>query len=284
MIEVKEFYKVSEIADFFGVSSDVIRFYDKMGILSPGKNKANNYRAYTWSDFICMDYIFRLKKMDLPLSSIRQIINEFSIEDSLDLMKEQEKEIDKKIEQLVYARKLAREHISLFATMEKNDGLMEVIESPIFICRIIDGPLQGILDDFQRLTNAQMPYLTFILNKEATCLTDVDKDASYEEYKRKVVKPSKQYISIIDDGTLAESKLVQENEKMTIFKPRLCLHAMETVKLGETLKHMYQMHEWREAQGYQVCGNMLTRMLTLANGGETEFTYYDMWIPVEPKL
>ena len=50
-------YKVGEIAKFYGVSVDTVRFYDRKGVLRPEKKTDNNYRSYNKEEFITMDYI-----------------------------------------------------------------------------------------------------------------------------------------------------------------------------------------------------------------------------------
>ena len=54
MQEKKIAYSVGEMAEYFGISRDTLRLYDKMGILSPMKNENNGYRVYSRVDFICL--------------------------------------------------------------------------------------------------------------------------------------------------------------------------------------------------------------------------------------
>ncbi len=64
--QVKD-YCVKEIADYYGISAQTVRLYDKKGLLPSDKNKLNGYRIYTREDIVTMDYICRLKKMHFHL-------------------------------------------------------------------------------------------------------------------------------------------------------------------------------------------------------------------------
>ena len=59
--QVKDYY-VKEIADYYGISAQTVRLYDKKGLLPSDKNELNGYRIYTREDIVTMDYICRLKK------------------------------------------------------------------------------------------------------------------------------------------------------------------------------------------------------------------------------
>ena len=52
----KSEYLVGELAEYFGVSNDTLRLYDKKGICSPQKNETNHYRTYSREDFILLEF------------------------------------------------------------------------------------------------------------------------------------------------------------------------------------------------------------------------------------
>ena len=72
--ELKD-YHIGEVAKFYGLTVDAVRLYDKKGILSPPKNNETNYRIYSKEDFVTMDYVMRLRRMDIPLESIRDMMH-----------------------------------------------------------------------------------------------------------------------------------------------------------------------------------------------------------------
>lgn len=77
--QVKDYY-VKELADYYGISAQAVRLYDKKGLLPSDKNEVNGYRTYTREDVVTMDYICRLKKMHFSLEEIRRIMNEEPLE------------------------------------------------------------------------------------------------------------------------------------------------------------------------------------------------------------
>lgn len=76
----KSKYLVGELAEYFGVSNDTLRLYDKKGICSPQKNEMNHYRTYSREDFILLEFVMRLKQMGMTLDEIKMMVTDCSVE------------------------------------------------------------------------------------------------------------------------------------------------------------------------------------------------------------
>ena len=65
--------KITEVEQLVGVTKRNIRFYEKEGLLSPGRNKENGYRDYGEADVTVLRQIKLLRKLDVPLEEIRRM-------------------------------------------------------------------------------------------------------------------------------------------------------------------------------------------------------------------
>ena len=65
--------KINEVEQLVGVTKRNIRFYEKEGLLSPGRNKENGYRDYGEADVTVLRQIKLLRKLDVPLDEIRRM-------------------------------------------------------------------------------------------------------------------------------------------------------------------------------------------------------------------
>ena len=130
-------YHVGELAEYFGVSKDTLRLYDKMGILSPVKNEQNGYRVYSRADFICLDYIMRLKSLNMPLDDIKMMINDCTIERAEAIMQVQDKILEDKIEELRRLRIVVQDYQKSFSRVIQNLGQITIEESPTLIFKEI---------------------------------------------------------------------------------------------------------------------------------------------------
>ncbi len=69
-------YQVSELALKCNVTKDTVRFYAKIGLLKPQRNRDNGYQYFSEQDKKRLDFIRRAKYLGYTLKEIKQIIEE----------------------------------------------------------------------------------------------------------------------------------------------------------------------------------------------------------------
>ena len=65
--------KINEVEERVGITKRNIRYYEKEGLLSPGRNSENGYRDYADEDVEALKKIKLLRKLDVPLEEIRRM-------------------------------------------------------------------------------------------------------------------------------------------------------------------------------------------------------------------
>lgn len=65
--------KINEVEERVGVTKRNIRYYEKEGLLQPGRNSENGYRDYSEADVEELKKIKLLRKLDVPLEEIRRM-------------------------------------------------------------------------------------------------------------------------------------------------------------------------------------------------------------------
>jgi len=67
--------RIKEVEELVGISKKNIRFYEKEELLTPGRESENSYRDYTDEDVERLKQIKLLRKLDMPISQIKQILD-----------------------------------------------------------------------------------------------------------------------------------------------------------------------------------------------------------------
>lgn len=67
--------KIKEVERLTGITAKNIRFYEEQGLLSPARNSENSYRNYGESEIKTLKIIKILRKLDLPVSDIRNVLS-----------------------------------------------------------------------------------------------------------------------------------------------------------------------------------------------------------------
>lgn len=68
-------YRITELANLFGLSRSTLLHYDRIGLLQPSGREQNGYRYYTEADRERLNQISRYRQAGLPLSSIEELLS-----------------------------------------------------------------------------------------------------------------------------------------------------------------------------------------------------------------
>lgn len=76
--------KINEVEQLVGVTKRNIRFYEKEGLLSPGRNSENGYRDYSEADVETLKQVKLFRKLSVPMEEIRRIqCGALTVEDAM---------------------------------------------------------------------------------------------------------------------------------------------------------------------------------------------------------
>ena len=93
---MKQFYKIGEISRLYQIGPDSLRYYEKLGLLSPRRG-SNDYRMYGLDDLWRLNVIRDLRRLDFPMEKIQKYMNNRSIASTQELLNEELSVIDSHI-------------------------------------------------------------------------------------------------------------------------------------------------------------------------------------------
>ncbi len=102
---MRKYLIISELAALMNISTSSIRYYEQQGLISPYKIDDNGYRLYDYDQIDRLEMILLLRKLDVPLKQLKNIIDNYSIESYIETLNNSLKSIDSRIDQLKSKRK-----------------------------------------------------------------------------------------------------------------------------------------------------------------------------------
>ena len=76
--------KINQVEQLVGITKGTIRFYEKEGLLTPGRNNDNGYRDYSDADVAWLKKIKLLRMLDVPIEEILRLKSgELTLEDAM---------------------------------------------------------------------------------------------------------------------------------------------------------------------------------------------------------
>ena len=100
----KEYYKIGEIANLYGIGTDSLRYYEEIGILKPSRD-VNGYRMYNISDIRTLNILRELRSIGFSMDEIKSHLSDFNLQKTLDLFQAEIDAIDRKAAELAALRK-----------------------------------------------------------------------------------------------------------------------------------------------------------------------------------
>lgn len=115
---MKEYYRIGETASLMGITTQTLRFYDKIGLVKPIKiDPRTGYRYYAYEQFHFIDRIKYLQSLGIPLDDIKEVML------SKKVLEEEEKKIRHQIEMVDWYK-------DYFTYMERNEDAPNILKLP----------------------------------------------------------------------------------------------------------------------------------------------------------
>ena len=74
MTDKKDYYTAGELAKLFGIPKQTMFYYDKMGLLTPEFVAENGYRYYAMPQYLTLEIILFLRKLDISVPHIKEFL------------------------------------------------------------------------------------------------------------------------------------------------------------------------------------------------------------------
>ncbi len=126
-------YKIGDVTDQLGLSADTLRYYEKIGLLSPIR-AASGMRAYRERDLSRLRFVQRAKSMNFSLKEIGQLLEmredpQNARDDVRDLTHRKLEEVEDHMEELITLRKELSLLINLCGGAEAGCPIIDDLES-----------------------------------------------------------------------------------------------------------------------------------------------------------
>ncbi len=115
---MKEYYTVSEISRLYGIGIDSLRYYEKIGALSPRRGE-NNYRLYSLKDIYRLNVIRDLLMLGFSMKQIGEYLDCQNMESTLSMLEEEKKKVRQQRERLKRIEQAIEERVAHLEKYEK---------------------------------------------------------------------------------------------------------------------------------------------------------------------
>ena len=123
-------YKIGDVAKILGISPDLLRYYEKKGVVKPVKDQNNDYRYYEpWDINFLIDCLW-YKNFGFGIEQVAQIVNKSNYEDIVSMMEEKDAEIEASIQWQEMLLRRMRQYLQNIRTIKDYLGKCDLVYSP----------------------------------------------------------------------------------------------------------------------------------------------------------
>lgn len=134
-----ELITISEVSRDFSLSTRTLRYYEQIGLIKSTKKEDYAYRVYDEEAILRLQQIVILKKLNIPLKQIGEILNDENAKVAIEIFEQNVRDIKVKIDSLTIIKDILNR---LITQLEKNqsikvnldlisdDDILNLIESP----------------------------------------------------------------------------------------------------------------------------------------------------------
>ena len=119
---MKEYYRIGETASLMGITTQTLRFYDKIGLVKPIKiDPRTGYRYYAYEQFHFIDRIKYLQSLGMPLDDIKEVMLSKKVERLLPFLDQQMKVLEEEEKKIRHQIEMVDWYKDYFTYMERNE-------------------------------------------------------------------------------------------------------------------------------------------------------------------
>lgn len=100
----KNYYKIGEISKLYNISSDILRYYEKINLIKPDYVGENGYRYYSKNQIWKLNNIRNLRNLGVGLKEIKDFLEERSLKSVTETLEFQLKKVDENIKKLNFLK------------------------------------------------------------------------------------------------------------------------------------------------------------------------------------
>lgn len=267
-------YKIGDVAKILGISPDLLRYYEKKGVVKPLKDKINDYRYYeAWDINFLIDCLW-YKKFGFGIEQISQIVSVCTTNDILTLFTEKEAEI----------RETIRLNQLLLDRAARYKDEISRCENFLWKCDIRDSPeivryinrYNFIYDnsmDLQQLSQQWLKYMPFTHRCFEIDIKTLLGNDTGDDY---------QWGFSLDMDYVREFNVEIKNPIKHLPSQR-SIHSVfsSSGKNNFSPKHIDYMVQFANENNLEICGNARGNLLCSVLDNNILTGFFEVWLPIK---
>ena len=267
-------YKIGDVAKILGISPDLLRYYEKKGVVKPVKDQANDYRYYEpWDINFLIDCLW-YKNFGFGIEQVARIVSKSSYEDIISMMEDKDSEIEATIRRQELLLRRARQYLKEVQRAKPLLGKCDLVSSPEIVRYL--NRYNFIYDNSKELQELSHQWLQYMP------LTHRCFEIGQEDLENKTDNYAWGFSLGMD---YVKELNVPLNPPVVHLPSEPSIHSVFTSsgKNAFSPRHLKFMMDYAREQGLTVAGNARGNLICSVLEDNKLTGYFEVWLPITPK-
>ena len=267
-------YKIGDVSRILGISADLLRYYEKKGVVRPQKDQNNDYRYYdTWDINFLIDCLW-FKHFGFGIPQVAYMVTDCYHGDLISLLDEKSDQMASEIRKQEQLLARLREYREAVERVKAGLGVCDIQDSPELICYLNRFNYSyNYTPEMQRLSRQWQEYMPFTQRYFEIPQEGLMGDGADFAWGFSLRTP------------YAEELDVQVKPPVKRLPSRRCIHSAfrSAGKNAFTPRHLSFLLDFAKEQELKIAGNAMgTLVCSVREEGSDDLTgYFEVWLPVE---
>ena len=267
-------YKIGDVAKILGISPDLLRYYQKKGVVTPSTGENNNYRYYdAWDINFLIDCLW-FKNYGFGIEQTARLVSDSTYQQVLTDMENRCDEIRDSIRHQQLLLERSEQYFAAMARTRTMLGQCDLVYSPEFYRYLnrYNYDYENI-SGLQDLSQQWLQYMPFV-------------NRSFEIDRRDLENKTDNYAWGFSMGMDFAKKLnVPLEPPVTHLPSEPCVHAIFTSsgKKDFSPKHMKFVMDYVREHDLTITGNARGNLICSVMEEDRLTGYFEVWLPIEPR-
>lgn len=264
-------YKIGDVARILGISTDLLRYYEKKGVVTPTKDKQNDYRYYdAWDTNFLIDCLW-YKSFGFGIPQTAYLVSSCPYDDLVIQLEERGNELKDSIHRQELLLNRITQYCEQVLRVKEAFGRCDIAYSPEIVSYL--NRYDSFYDnstEIQNLSKQWLQYMPFI-------------QRYFEMPSESADEPAHDYAW----GFSLEMKYVNEfsvpvEPPVTHLPSVECIHSAfkSSGKNAFSPKHIDYLYAYAARNGYTVAGNARGNLVCSILEDGVLTGYFEVWLPV----
>lgn len=267
-------YKIGDVSKILGISPDLLRYYQKKGVVSPTLGQSNNYRYYdAWDINFLIDCLW-FKNYGFGIEQTARLVSNSGFEDVMADMETRCAEIEENIrhEQMLLER--SKQYFAAMRRARSMLGRCDLVYSPEIIRYLNRYNLDyKNTPELWELSHRWLQYMPFVSRCFEVARTDLENKTENYAWGFAMGMDFAEKLNVPLDPPVAH--LPSEPSVHTVFT--------SSGKANFSPKHLKPAMDFVRGHGLTVTGNARGTLICSVMEDGRLTGYFEVWIPVAPK-